>query len=83
MNYFVTGATGFIGKRLVDKLLARPDSVVYLLVHPVELSRLNEFREYWRGNKTRAISIIGELAEFSFDITICLKKWIGFTYEHT
>jgi uncharacterized protein YbjT (DUF2867 family) len=24
MNYFVTGATGFIGKRLVAKLLARP-----------------------------------------------------------
>jgi thioester reductase-like protein len=24
MNYFVTGATGFIGKRLIAKLLARP-----------------------------------------------------------
>ena len=25
MNYLVTGATGFIGRFLVEKLLARPD----------------------------------------------------------
>ena len=32
MTYFVTGATGFIGKRLVRKLLARRGTVVYFLV---------------------------------------------------
>ena len=31
MIYFVTGASGFIGKRLVRRLLSRPDSVVYFL----------------------------------------------------
>ena len=45
MNYFVTGATGFIGKRLVAKLLARPDSVVYFLVRTIELQRIDEFSE--------------------------------------
>ena len=34
MQYFVTGATGFIGKRLVKKLLARRGSTVYFLVRP-------------------------------------------------
>ena len=30
MQYFVTGATGFIGKRLVKALLARPDAASLL-----------------------------------------------------
>ncbi|MCC2638817.1 MAG: family oxidoreductase [Moraxellaceae bacterium] len=32
MNYLVTGATGFIGKFLLERLLARPDAQVYALV---------------------------------------------------
>jgi thioester reductase-like protein len=34
MQYFVTGATGFIGKRLVKKLLARRGTTVHFLVRP-------------------------------------------------
>ena len=32
MHYFVTGATGFIGKRLVKKLLERKGAVVSFLI---------------------------------------------------
>jgi NAD(P)-dependent dehydrogenase (short-subunit alcohol dehydrogenase family) len=32
MNYFVTGATGFIGKFLLERLLAREDAKVHVLV---------------------------------------------------
>jgi len=32
MIYFVTGASGFIGKRLVRRLLSHPDSTVHLLL---------------------------------------------------
>jgi thioester reductase-like protein len=32
MIYFVTGASGFIGKRLVAKLLSHPGSKVYFLM---------------------------------------------------
>ena len=63
MNYFVTGATGFIGKRLVAKLLARPDSVIYFLVREVELPRLEEFREYWDVDASRTIPIVGDLTQ--------------------
>ena len=34
MHYFVTGATGFIGKRLVKTLLARRGATVFFLVRP-------------------------------------------------
>lgn len=61
MNYFVTGATGFIGKRLVAKLLARPGSVVYFLVRTIERQRIDEFRDYWGVDATRAIPIVGDL----------------------
>ena len=61
MNYFVTGATGFIGKRLVAKLLARPDSLVYILVRTVELPRMDEFLDYWRVDASRVIPVVGDL----------------------
>ena len=63
MNYFVTGATGFIGKRLVAKLLLRPESVVHILVRTVELPRLDEFREYWGVDEARIVPIVGDLSE--------------------
>ena len=40
MTYFVTGATGFIGKRLVRKLLARRGAVVYFLVRSESLEKV-------------------------------------------
>lgn len=61
MNYFVTGATGFIGKRLVARLLARPGSVVYFLTRAMELPRLETYYEYWGVDNTRVIPVVGDL----------------------
>ena len=47
MKYFVTGATGFIGKRLVKALLARPDAVVHFLVRPGSESKLAALYDHW------------------------------------
>ena len=41
MTYFVTGATGFIGKRLVKKLLARRGTTVYFLVRKESLDKVS------------------------------------------
>ncbi len=43
MNYFVTGATGFIGKRLVKKLLERKGSPVSFLIRQESLDKVAEF----------------------------------------
>eukprot|EP01031_Cornospumella_fuschlensis_P012986 gene12986-biopygen10955 len=40
MQYFVTGATGFIGKRLVKKLLARRGSTVHFLMREESAAKL-------------------------------------------
>ncbi len=39
MEYFVTGASGFIGKRLVRKLLERRGAVVHFLVRDASPER--------------------------------------------
>ena len=69
MNYLVTGASGFIGKRLVAKLLSRPGSVVYFLIRTVELPRVSELRDYWNVDETRAIPLIGDLSEAELGIS--------------
>ena len=46
MSYFVTGATGFIGRYLVERLLARGDRV-FVLVRPGSLAKFEALREFW------------------------------------
>ena len=54
MNYFVTGATGFIGRHLVAELLKR-DATIYLLV-----------REGSRGKLAALAGPGGRLGRFAF-----------------
>ncbi|KAB2867711.1 MAG: NAD-dependent epimerase/dehydratase family protein, partial [Burkholderiaceae bacterium] len=61
MQYFVTGATGFIGKRLVKALLARRGTVVHFLVRPGSEDKLPALREYWGANAQRAHAVAGDL----------------------
>jgi NAD(P)-dependent dehydrogenase (short-subunit alcohol dehydrogenase family) len=61
MQYFVTGATGFIGKRLVKALLARKGAVVYFLLRKESERKVPELLEYWGVSKARAIAVFGDL----------------------
>jgi thioester reductase-like protein len=47
MAYFVTGATGFIGRRLVEQLLANRQGDVYVLVRESSTGRLDDLIERW------------------------------------
>lgn len=61
MQYFVTGATGFIGKRLVKTLLARRGSTVHFLVRPGSEGKLAALYAYWGVSKARAVPVSGDL----------------------
>ena len=61
MHYFVTGATGFIGKRLVKALLARRGSTVHFLVRPGSEGKVGALLDYWGASKARAIAVSGDL----------------------
>ncbi|MDP2006640.1 MAG: SDR family oxidoreductase [Rubrivivax sp.] len=64
MQYFVTGATGFIGKRLVKSLLARKGAKVHFLVRPGSEGKLAALYEFWGlsgAGKARALPVTGDL----------------------
>lgn len=61
MHYFVTGATGFIGKRLVKALLARRGATVSFLVRAGSEGKVADLYKFWGVNKTRAIPVAGDL----------------------
>ena len=61
MQYFVTGATGFIGKRLVGKLLQRKGAVVHFLIRKESEGKVAALREYWGVSASRAVPVFGDL----------------------
>jgi len=58
--YFVTGATGFIGRHLVGLLLER-EGTVYVLVREGSKGRLEELRSRWGVGQDRVVAIVGDL----------------------
>lgn len=62
MSYFVTGASGFIGRRLVAKLLERKGTV-YILMRKGSLGKLDAMRESWGDQAGRVKVINGDLAK--------------------
>jgi NAD(P)-dependent dehydrogenase (short-subunit alcohol dehydrogenase family) len=62
LSYFVTGATGFIGRNLVELLLGR-EGTVYVLVREGSKGRLEELRNRWGTDDSRVVGIVGDLSE--------------------
>jgi NAD(P)-dependent dehydrogenase (short-subunit alcohol dehydrogenase family) len=60
MRYFVTGGTGFIGRHLVELLLAR-GGTVQVLVRESSLDRLEALRERWGVDRERLVPVVGDL----------------------
>ncbi|HEY0774626.1 MAG TPA: SDR family oxidoreductase, partial [Nocardioidaceae bacterium] len=60
MTYFVTGATGFIGRHLVQELIANRDGEIFLLVRPSSRSRLETMIRRW-GADDRVTVVPGDL----------------------
>jgi thioester reductase-like protein len=62
LTYFVTGATGFIGRHLVQELLSNREGDVFALVREGSQERLAELAEGWAGG-TRVTPVVGDLTQ--------------------
>ncbi|MEO0421086.1 MAG: SDR family oxidoreductase [Pseudomonadota bacterium] len=62
MAYFVTGATGFIGKRVVRRLLARTGHV-HVLVRDASDARTADLLRYWKTDGTRVTFLEGDITK--------------------
>src|SRR5437870_13222425 len=62
MAYFVTGATGFIGRHLVEELLRNRTGDVYVLVRETSRDRLDDLVSRW-PNSDRVKPVTGDLVE--------------------
>ena len=69
MTYFVTGATGFVGKFLVKNLLKR-EGTIYVLVRKASMKKLEAIYPWWGldAKQKRIVPIVGDLAKPSLGI---------------
>lgn len=85
MQYFVTGATGFIGKRLVKKLLERKGAVVHFLIRQESAEKVPALRRYWKASAARTVPVYGDITGVGCGVSVAdiakLKDRINHVYH--
>ena len=81
MAYFVTGATGFIGRYLVEKLLQR-GKPVYALVRKTSLKKLDALRTTLGATEKTLIAVPGDLAKKNFGLSDAEVKKLKGKIDH-
>ena len=86
MGYFVTGATGFIGRRLVERLLERRGRI-HVLVREDSLGRLDDAIEHWEKISEATVSrrvhpVVGDLRQPLLGLTDEQVSELAGTIDH-
>ena len=81
MTYFVTGATGFIGRRLIAELVKKRGTV-YFLVRKKDPRKLAALYERWGVDRKRAIAITGDITRRNLGISKKMREELEGKVRH-
>ena len=82
MQYFVTGATGFIGKRLVKQLLERKGAVVHVLIRKDSEGKVKALREFCSASAARLVPVFGDLTSKKLGLSADAIKQLKGKVDH-
>jgi NAD(P)-dependent dehydrogenase (short-subunit alcohol dehydrogenase family) len=75
-SYFVTGATGFIGRHLVECLLER-EGTIHVLVREGSRARLEELLSAWGAEEGRIVPVVGDLTAPALGVSAADKQTLA------
>ncbi|HJT97812.1 MAG TPA: SDR family oxidoreductase, partial [Rhodanobacteraceae bacterium] len=81
MTYFVTGATGFIGRHLIERLLRRKGTI-HCLVRKESLAKLKDLREALGVDEDRLVAVTGDLAKARLGIAPATQRELEGKVKH-
>jgi thioester reductase-like protein len=81
MSYFVTGATGFIGRHLVARLLCRKGTI-HVLVRKDSRQKLDALVEREGWDRKRIVPVVGDLAKPKLGLSAAQLKSLTRKVDH-
>lgn len=81
MSYFVTGATGFIGRYLVSNLLKRKGTV-YVLVRKDSLKKLDAIAKKMGWDRKRVVVVDGDMTEAKCGVSAAQLRTLNGKIKH-
>ena len=81
MSYFVTGATGFIGRFLIPRLLERR-GYVYALVRPESMEKFEALKSRWGPRARRVIAVPGDLGVHHLGVSAADRRRLSGRIKH-
>lgn len=77
MNYLVTGATGFIGKFLLERLLARDEATVYVIIRKNSADKFATMQQRYGAAGSRLKMVAGDITQAGLVSSADFKKLQG------